>query len=224
MTVDPNDDKTPAPYTQQHRCWAQEVISAHIGGLARVRDALLEEYCGDAAMLACFLDFFYASVVTGSPTTAQRRFNFLQWMLGDVLCEFSAVGSDDPHTMAFDLASEDVAAQLPPALALSVRAAQTTLVSHMLARSGRQPWGIETTLSGEGLSQLTAGVHILLWMLCFAVRDELGDAHIIRSLLPHLSQILQLEADARGVTLDAFTRQLWLLHLQIDANLLDLRD
>lgn len=209
-----------APYTEQHRQRAQEIISAHISGQIDLRDSLLVEYCTDESMLACFLDFFYASVVAGPPESGRPRFVFLQWMLGAVLVEIARSTGMDHVQLAITLMAEEVPALFPDRIALSIRAAQTTLASHLLGRSGGQPWGIETTLSAEGLSQLAAGVHVLLWMLCFGVREDVGDPPLIVALLPHLTKVLQLGADASGTTLDEFTHRLWLLHLQMDQGLI----
>lgn len=209
-----------APYSAQHRRWAQEVISAHITDQLDLRDSLLEEYCTDHGMLACFLDFFYASVAAGPPESGRPRFSFLQWMLGSMLEEIARSTDDDPHFLAARLMAEEIPALFPAEIALPVRAAQTTLVSHLLARSGGQPWGIEVALSEEGLSQLAVGVHVLLWMLCFEVRETVGDVRLIVALLPHLTQLLQQRADACQISLEESTSRLWLLHLQMDQGLL----
>lgn len=133
-------------------------------------------------MLACFLDFFFTSAVVGPSNTAVERFHFLQWMLGDVLEAVAKEQGRDMHQMAVELVGTDFEG-LPHSMLRAVRAARTTMVSHLLARSGRQPWGIQAHLSTEALGQLVAGVHILLWVLCFEARTELGDARIITILL-----------------------------------------
>jgi len=211
-------DDAQAPYGPRHRQQAQEVISAHIRGDLGMRDALLAEYCCDEHLLACFLDFFFASVVAGPSNTAVGRFHFLQWMLGDVLEAVAKERERDLHQMCAGLVATDFEG-LPPSMERAVRAAQTTMVSHLLARSGRQPWGIQDLLSAEALGQLVVGVHILLWVLCFDARDELGDARIIAMLLPHVTRVLQMSADAEGLSLEQYTADLWLLHLRMDAGL-----
>jgi len=209
-----------APYTAQQRRWAQEIISAHITDQIDLRDSLLLEYCTDESMLACFLDFFYASVVAGPAQSGRPRFAFLQWMLGSLLEEIARSTGEDPPVLAIRLMAEEIPTLFPDRIALSVRAAQTTLVSHLRARSGDQPWGIEMALSEEGLSQLAVGVHVLLWVLCFEMRENVGDVRLIVALLPHLTQVLQQRADACGITLDESTHRLWMLHLQMDQGLI----
>lgn len=211
-------DDSGAPYDQGHRQQAQEVISAHIRGELRLRDTLLEEYCDDEHLLACFLDFFFASAVVGPSDTAEQRFYFLQWMLGDVLEAVATERGRDVHEMCAALVAAEFEG-LPASMVRAVRAAQTSMVSHLLARSGRHPWGIQARLSPEALSQLVVGVHILLWVLCFDARDEVGDARLIALLLPEVTRVLQMSADAQGKTLEQFTADLWLLHLQTDAGL-----
>lgn len=214
--VDTDDEEE--PYGPRHRQHAQEVISAHIRGDLGLRDTLLAEYCCDEHMLACFLDFFFASAVGGPSDTAVERFHFLQWMLGDVLEAVAEERGRDMHQMVAALVATDFEG-LPPSMTRAVRAAQTTMVSHLLTRSGRQPWGIQARLSPEALGQLVAGVHILLWVLCFDARDALGDARLITLLLPDVTRVLQMSADAQGKTLEQFTADLWLHHLQMDAGL-----
>ncbi|OLT19002.1 hypothetical protein BJF80_13155 [Serinicoccus sp. CUA-874] len=169
-------------------------------------------------MLACFLDFFFASTVVGSTDTASARFNFLQWMLGDVLDAVARERGVDPRSLAITVIGTEFEG-LPPSLERAVRAAQTALASHLLVRSGRQPWGIRDRLTPEALGQLATGVHILHWVLCFDARDELGDAQLITLLLPRVTAVLQMSADAHDMTLEQFTADLWLLHLQLDAGL-----
>jgi hypothetical protein len=207
-------------YGPAHRQRAQEIISAHIQDDTDWRDRLLADYCRDDGLLACFLDFFFASAVVGTSQTANSRFRFLQWMLGDILVAIAdRRAAPDPFQEAISLMSVDLHG-LPETYEVVVRAAQTSLASHLLARSGRIPWGIEDRLSAEALAELAVGVHILMWVKCFEARGELGDARIITLLLPSVVSILQMSADGHETTLEAFTSGLWLRHAQMDAGLL----
>lgn len=157
---------------------------------------------------------------SGSTQSGPARFTFLQWMLGDLLGDLALERRIEPYRLVTMLTDAQFAGALSRELERAVQAAQTALADQFIARSGRQPWGIENVLSPEALSQLAPGVHILLWVLCFEARAELGDARVVTHLLPHLTRVLQMSADAEGENLEKFTARLWLLHLRMDAGLL----
>ena len=176
-------------YTVEERQRAQEIISAHLNQLQQIRDDLLSEYCVGEGLLGCFIDFFYASVVAEPEESGRQRFNFMQWMLGDILEHVADSSGRDPRDVALQLMNDDIPASFPSPLDLAVRAAQSTLVSHLEARDGQPTWGIEANLSREALSRLTAGVHVLVYVLCFDARGGLSEQDVIVALLPHLTAI-----------------------------------
>lgn len=208
-------------YTRDHRLCAQEVISAHLAGDWPLRDQLVESYCQDSwPMLACFLDFVVAQVAEGSVDTAKPRFADQQWMLGDVVAVVAQHRGVSQEAVAVELVGEDVVQVVcgDPDLQRLVRAAQTTLVSHMVSRRSQQPWGIATNSDELSLAQLTVGANILLWHLCALASAEMEVSQVVLILLPHLKKVLQRGADHYGMTLEKFTSQVWIEHLIRDGS------
>lgn len=209
--MSPSDEDDPWP-PHEVRGWAQEVISCQIQGDCDTQNRLLTEYCegGDGALLTVFLDFFRAAVHLDDPPSADQRFVFAMWLLGDLIDASAVDGGLVPSELFAAVAGLACSDEVPDELGVSIRAAQTALVSHVQVRRGARPLGVQRSLSAEDLSALVAGVLVLMHGCCWMVRERVGDEFLIRHLLPALVRILEMGATARGQAVGDYTCQLWL--------------
>lgn len=194
------------------RGWAQEIISCQIQGDSDSQGRLLTEYCasGDGALLTVFLDFFRAAVNIDDPPSADQRFVFVMWLLGDLIEAVAVQDGVAPSELCAAVVRLPSSEDLPPGRLVSIRAAQTALVSHAQVRRGARPLGVQRSLSAEDLSELVVGVLVLTHACCWMTRERVGDEFLIRHLLPQLVRILEMGATARGLAVGEYTCELWL--------------
>lgn len=205
---DPDDPWPPL----EVRGWAQEIISCQLQGDCDTQGRLLMEYCasGDGALMTVFLDFLRAAVHIDDPSSADQRFVFAMWLLGDLIEAAAVEGGLAPSELFVAVAGLAASDDLSEEQLVSIRAAQTALVSHIQVRRDARPLGVQRGLSAQDLSDLVAGILILTHACCWMVRERVGDEFLIRYLLPLLVRILEMGADARGQAVSEYTCQLWL--------------